>query len=133
MAHFSAFERLATSGERSQVQSDRSRRSGGGHAAPWLRNIATTLALCGATVLALAAVARADEGEKVFQEVCSACHDAKTRPLDGVRLSRQQWKETIERMEGLGADIPGGEKRKALLDYLERTHGPAGAAPAEKR
>ncbi len=102
-------------------------------ATAWLRHIRTTLALCGAIILSVPAASRADEGEKVFQDACSACHDAKTRPLDKVRLTRQQWKETIERMEGLGADVPGGEKRKALLDYLERTHGPAEAAPAEKR
>ena len=66
----------------------------------------------------------ADEGEKVYQESCTSCHDAKTRPLDNVRLSREKWKDAIERMEGQGAQIPSGKKLAALLDWLEKTHGP---------
>lgn len=90
------------------------------------------VALCAAAVLSPLA-SRADEGEEIFQETCSACHDAKTRPLDKVRLSRQKWKETLDKMEGLGADIPGGKKREALLDYLERTHGAEGTAPVDDK
>lgn len=90
-------------------------------------------AACAVVALSAPAPARGgDEGEKLFQDVCSACHDAKTRPLDAVRLTRKEWQETIERMEGLGADIPGGKKRQALLDYLERTHGADAAAPLKK-
>jgi cytochrome c5 len=78
--------------------------------------------------------ARADDGEKIYKDICTACHDAKTRPLDNIRLSRKEWKEAVERMEGQGADVPSGKKLEALLDYLERTHGPAapGAAPEKK-
>ena len=92
--------------------------------------------LCAAVGLASAApgVAKgADEGEKVYQQVCTTCHDAKTRPLDDVRMTREKWKEAIERMEGQGAEIPSGKKLAALLDWLERTHGPQGAPPADKK
>ncbi len=88
--------------------------------------------LCTAAVVAPPA-SRADEGETIFQETCSTCHDAKTRPLDKVRLSRAKWKETLDKMEGQGAEIPGGKKREVLLDYLERTHGPEGTGPADAK
>lgn len=89
---------------------------------------------CAALLLAASGAARAaDEGEKVYQESCTSCHDAKTRPLDNVRLSRAQWKDAIERMEGQGAQIPSGKKLGALLDWLEKTHGPQSPAPADKK
>ena len=74
----------------------------------------------------------ADEGEKVFQDSCTECHNAKTRPLDNIRLTRDKWKEAIDRMEGVGTEVPGGKKLAALLDYLERTHGPDSPAPDKK-
>ncbi len=90
--------------------------------------------LLAATVLLAAPrlTVRADEGEKIFKETCSSCHDAKTRPLDGVRMTREKWKETVERMQGLGADIPSGKKLSDLLDYLARTHGPESPAKDAK-
>jgi mono/diheme cytochrome c family protein len=90
------------------------------------------VAFCAAAVLA-PAPSRADEGEQIFRDACSACHDAKTRPLDKVRLTREKWKQTLDKMEGQGADIPGGKKREALLDYLERTHGVGISAPADDK
>ncbi len=67
---------------------------------------------------------RADGGEKIFTESCASCHDAKTRPLDSVRMTREKWKDAVERMEGQGADVPRGKKLDVLLDWLVRTHGP---------
>lgn len=84
-----------------------------------------------AALLALAAPPRAradDEGATLFSEICGSCHSAKTNPLDGKHLTLAQWKEAIERMEGLGAEIPE-KKVPVLLDYLVRTRGPAAAAP----
>jgi mono/diheme cytochrome c family protein len=69
----------------------------------------------------------ADEGQKVFHEACGSCHSAKLRPIDKTRLTKEQWKETIDRMIELGAEVPKG-KMPELLDYLSRTHGPADAA-----
>jgi cytochrome c5 len=87
-----------------------------------LRKLAPLLA---ATVVAAAPfAANADEGEKIFKDSCTSCHDAKTRPLDAVRMDREKWKEAVERMEGQGATIPSGKKLSDLLDYLVRTHGP---------
>jgi hypothetical protein len=65
-----------------------------------------------------------DEGQKIYESTCTKCHDAKNHPLDGVRLTREKWKEQIERMEGLGAEIPSGKKLDTLLDWLVKTHGP---------
>lgn len=87
-----------------------------------------------ALLLAVPSLASAaDEGEKVYQETCTACHDAKTRPLDKIRMTRNEWKDAVERMEGNGANLPSGKKLDALLDWLERTHGPQGAPPADKK
>ncbi len=80
--------------------------------------------LTAAALVAAPLAARADEGEKIFKDSCTSCHDAKTRPLDAVRMTREKWKDAIERMEGQGATIPSGKKLSDLLDYLVRTHGP---------
>lgn len=72
--------------------------------------------------------AAADEGAKIFEEVCTQCHTPKRQPLDNKHLTRQEWKDTIEqRMIGYGAEIPKG-KMGDLLDYLVRTRGPVGTA-----
>jgi len=87
-------------------------------------------------LIALAAprgVSAADEGETVYQQSCSPCHNAKSHPHDAVHLSRQQWKDAIERMEGMGTEMPSGKKLSALLDYLERTHGVDGGPAADKK
>lgn len=66
-----------------------------------------------------------DKGEKVFDDACSPCHSASVRPLDNIRMTKEQWKETIDRMIDLGAEVPKSKKAE-LLEYLSRTHGPAG-------
>jgi hypothetical protein len=76
-----------------------------------------------------------EEGEKVFVSTCLQCHGPSSRPLDAIRLDRKKWESEIERMEGLGADIPTGKKREVLVDWLVRTHGPDSppAGKAEKK
>ena len=64
-----------------------------------------------------------DDGAKAFKETCSACHTAKIRPLDKKRMSKEQWKQAIDKMTELGADIPKS-KVSQILDYLARTQGP---------
>jgi mono/diheme cytochrome c family protein len=84
------------------------------------------------TLLAVPCLA-ADDGAKIVDEVCSGCHTAKTRPLDKMHLTREQWSEAVEKMIGFGADVPKA-KIPALLDYLVRTQGPDGtAADADKK
>lgn len=67
--------------------------------------------------------------EKV-KAACTQCH-APAR-ITEQHLSRGKWSAELEKMEGLGAVIPEGE-RKAILDYLVRNFGPqkgkAKAAP----
>jgi mono/diheme cytochrome c family protein len=74
----------------------------------------------------------ADEGAKTFEEVCTQCHTPKKQPLDKQHLTRDQWKEAIERMAGYGAEVSKG-KMADLLDYLVRTNGPAGATDTGKK
>ncbi len=49
-------------------------------------------------------------------------------------LTRQQWSEQLEKMEGLGAVIPDAD-RDAFLNYLTKNFGPQKgvAKPAEKK
>jgi hypothetical protein len=70
----------------------------------------------------------ADEGARTFEDVCTQCHSPKRNPLDNKHLTKDQWKEAIERMAGYGAEV-SKNKLPDLLDYLVRSNGPAGAAP----
>ncbi len=75
----------------------------------------------------------ADDRAKVFEESCSPCHSAKIRPLDNTRLTREQWKDAVDRMIDMGTEVPKAKKAE-LLDYLVSTHGPADvAADARKK
>lgn len=102
-----------------------------------MTSFATHIARCVMLVSVLSAIPRivpaVDEGEKVYKDVCTACHDAKTRPLDAKRMTRQQWKEAVDKMEAQGVDVPSGKKLNALLDYLERTHGAESPPPTESK
>lgn len=68
-----------------------------------------------------------EPGAKIFAESCLSCHSSMVRPLDNKHMTREQWSEAIDRMIDQGAEVPKGEKVE-LVDYLFRTHGPAGAA-----
>ncbi len=73
--------------------------------------------------------AAADEAEKVFEQNCTRCHNPDTIK-DKVKdkpLSREEWKDVIERMKGYGAEVPDG-KDAELIDYLMRTYGQASQA-----
>ncbi len=72
-------------------------------------------------------VLAADDGAKTFKEVCSSCHTAKVRPLNNKHLTREQWKQAVDKMIDLGVEVPKA-KIPDLLDYLVSTQGPAGAA-----
>lgn len=75
----------------------------------------------------------ADDGTNILAESCSGCHSARVRPLDNVHLTREQWKDTIDRMIDQGAEVPKG-KIPVLLDYLAKTHGPiVTATDADKK
>lgn len=83
------------------------------------------LLVCSALLGSATPCLAADDGARILAEVCSECHTAKKNPLDNVHLTRGDWSETLERMLGYGAEIPKG-KIPELLDYLVKTHGPAG-------
>lgn len=69
----------------------------------------------------------ADPGAKVFQESCLDCHKGK-QSIEHLRLTRDKWKEAIERMidSGFLDPVPPKDRIKALLEYLARTRGPEG-------
>ncbi len=86
-----------------------------------------TLAIAAALLAFARPSLAADDGQKIVDEVCSACHSAKTRPLDKMHLSKEQWTEAIEKMIGFGADVPKA-KIPALIDYLISIQTPGGNA-----
>lgn len=65
------------------------------------------------------------DGAKIFVNACSTCHTATRQSLDNTRLARDEWNEAVERMISYGAEIPKGKLRD-LMDYIIKTHGPAG-------
>jgi hypothetical protein len=83
-------------------------------------------------MLASPGLTHSEDGENFFRESCLPCH-AKTRPLDNIHKTREEWKETVERMIDQGAEVPKRGK-DALLDYLSSTHGPSSkAASTDKK
>jgi len=52
---------------------------------------------------------------------CTQCHNA-TR-ITEQHMTRQQWSDQLEKMEGLGAVIPDSD-RNAFLNYLTKNFGP---------
>jgi competence protein ComEA len=52
---------------------------------------------------------------------CTSCHNA-TR-ITEQHMTRKQWSDQLEKMEGLGAVIPD-EDRNAILNYLTKNFGP---------
>jgi hypothetical protein len=66
---------------------------------------------------------------------CTSCHN--TTRITEQHMTRRQWSDQLEKMEGLGAVIPDAD-RNAFLNYLTKNFGPqkdaakAGAKSREK-
>jgi hypothetical protein len=56
---------------------------------------------------------------------CTSCHN--TSRITGQHLTRTQWSDQLEKMEGLGAVIPDAD-RNAFLNYLTKNFGPGKGA-----
>jgi len=56
-----------------------------------------------------------------IKAACTQCHN--TSRITEQHLSRQEWSEELEKMEGLGAVIPDAD-RNAFLNYLTKNFGP---------
>lgn len=52
---------------------------------------------------------------------CTQCHN--TTRITEQHLTRQQWSDQLDKMEGLGAVIPDAD-RNAFLAYLTKNFGP---------
>lgn len=61
---------------------------------------------------------------------CTTCHNAKR--ITQQHLTRQQWSRKLDKMVGLGAEVPNSQ-RAALLNYLTKNFGPDKAAKAEEK
>jgi len=62
---------------------------------------------------------------------CTQCHNASR--ITEQHLSRQEWSTELDKMVGLGAEVPDSD-RAALLNYLSKNFGPekAGKTAAKK-
>jgi hypothetical protein len=56
-----------------------------------------------------------------IKAACTQCHN--TSRITEQKLTRQEWSEELEKMEGLGAVIPKVD-RNAFLNYLSKNFGP---------
>lgn len=56
-----------------------------------------------------------------IKAACTQCHNASR--ITEQRLTRQQWSDELDKMEGLGAVIPASD-RGAVLAYLTKNFGP---------
>ena len=56
-----------------------------------------------------------------IKAACTQCHNASR--IAEQHLTRQQWSDELNKMEGLGAVIPGSD-RNAMLAYLTKNFGP---------
>ena len=74
-----------------------------------------------------------EPGAKIYEEACLSCHKGK-ETLDQVRLTRDKWKEAVDRMidSSFLDPVPSKDKLKVLLDFLAKSMGPADAAGASK-
>jgi hypothetical protein len=63
---------------------------------------------------------------------CTQCHNASR--ITEQHMTRQQWSDQLEKMEGLGAVFPDAD-RNAILNYLTKNFGPekGAAKPAAKK
>ena len=52
---------------------------------------------------------------------CTQCHN--TTRITEQHLTRQQWSDQLDKMEGLGAVVPDSD-RNAILAYLTKNFGP---------
>jgi hypothetical protein len=68
-------------------------------------------------------------GAQTFAEACRGCHNSR-KPLNNSRLTREEWKEAIERMANYRSRLPDA-KLPGLLDYLVATTA-AARAPAKQ-
>jgi cytochrome c5 len=70
---------------------------------------------------ATTAAPTAGDGEKLLNDRCTKCHS-----LDRVKAaqkSQDQWKQTVTRMVGKGANLSNAEQT-TLIEYLAKTYGP---------
>ena len=56
-------------------------------------------------------------GAQTFAEACNNCHRKDHRPLNNLRLTKEQWKEAIELMANYRGRVPEA-KLPGLVDYL---------------
>jgi hypothetical protein len=60
---------------------------------------------------------------------CTSCHN--TSRITEHHMTRKQWSDELDKMEGLGAVIPEAD-RDAFLNYLTKNFGPGKATDAAK-
>jgi hypothetical protein len=72
----------------------------------------------------------ADDPAAYFENECLDCHQRKKKPLEDKHLSRQEWKESIDKMIELEKldPVPSKAFIGALADWLANTHGSTSSA-----
>ena len=61
---------------------------------------------------------------------CTQCHTAAR--ITKQHMTRQQWSDQLDKMVGLGANVPDSD-RKAFLNYLTKNFGPEKSVKSSAR
>jgi mono/diheme cytochrome c family protein len=67
------------------------------------------------------------EGKAMVNGSCGGCHGVDL--VTSKKATRAEWQAIVERMRSYGTTLTA-QQTTTLVDYLTRTYGPAGAAPA---
>lgn len=101
------------------------------------RLLLTTLIFTGLTLLSAQAPSAPGKPlppgpmQAKIKAACTQCHN--TARITEQHMTRQQWSDQLEKMEGLGAVITDTD-REPMLNYLTKNFGPAkGSAKAGKK
>lgn len=64
--------------------------------------------------------------ERLFLATCTPCHGVS--PIAAKRDGPGGWRQTVDKMIGLGAQVHTAAERDALVEHLTTTYGPAAGA-----
>jgi hypothetical protein len=81
--------------------------------------LGSLLAACGGAPQEAAPVGL--DGQALLAERCSECHDLGR--VERVAKTEAEWKSTVERMVGKGAELDQAEQQ-AVIQHLVETYGP---------
>jgi hypothetical protein len=81
--------------------------------------LALVLVACGKGTTSTSGPTGTTSGQTLMQERCTACHS--TDRITSAHKTSDQWKTTVGRMVGKGAQL-NTQEQQTLIDYLAQTY-----------